>query len=313
MFASILPLLVSALPAAVDIQQYHFLDFTFQGVDTGNPFNVELAGEFIGPDSIRLRVPGFYDGDGVWKIRFSPTRIGSWEMRTVSNVLALTGKHVTGIACVPNRHPRIHGGCASTPNIRITSLTRMARAISCWATNATGPGLWKPAPCPHGLGIFNFTGRYTKDAFGDFLLGLAKDSQRGPAYQFGDFNEKRVGMHFQDDWQVSRNLTLNLGLRWDVETPFKEKNLRQSNYIPALNALVTYSGTDQFPPGVVTRLAESYPVMTSVQAGLGTTTLTRDTNWKNGTHCGAAVKARSNCMPSCANRSRFGVAIQLTP
>lgn len=134
---------------------------------------------------------------------------------------------------------------------------------------------------PHGLGIFGFTGRYTGDAFADFLLGYANESQRGPAYQFGDFNEKRFGGYMQDDWQVTRNLTLNLGVRWDVETPFKEKKLRQANYDPASNRLVTYSGTDQFPPEVVTRLAESYPVVTSVQAGLGTTTLTRDTNWRN--------------------------------
>jgi hypothetical protein len=134
---------------------------------------------------------------------------------------------------------------------------------------------------PHGLGIFSFTGRYTTDAFADFLLGFANQSQRGPAYQFGDFNEKRSGAFFQDDWQVRRNLTLNLGIRWDVETPFKEKKLRQANYVPSLNALVTFSGTSNHPPEVVTRLVESYPVITSVEAGLGTTTLIRDTNWKN--------------------------------
>jgi hypothetical protein len=134
---------------------------------------------------------------------------------------------------------------------------------------------------PHGLGIFNFTSRYTGDAFADFLLGNANDSQRGPAYQWGDFNEKRFGTFFQDDWQIRRNLTVNLGVRWDVETPYTEKNNRQDNYIPELNAVVTFSGSDQFPPGVVTRLAQSYPVITSVKAGLGTTTHTRDTNWKN--------------------------------
>ncbi len=134
---------------------------------------------------------------------------------------------------------------------------------------------------PHGLGIFNFTGRYTGDAFADFLLGFANDSQRGPAYQWGNFNEKRFGAFFQDDWQLHRNLTLNLGVRWDVETPYTEKNSRQDNYIPELNSLVTFSGTDKFPDGVVTRLVQSYPVITSVQAGLGTTRLTRDTNWKN--------------------------------
>jgi outer membrane receptor protein involved in Fe transport len=67
----------------------------------------------------------------------------------------------------------------------------------------------------------------TGAAFADFLLGNANDSQRGPAYQWGDFNEKRFGTFFQDDWQIRRNLTVNLGVRWDVETPYTEKNNRQ--------------------------------------------------------------------------------------
>lgn len=132
-----------------------------------------------------------------------------------------------------------------------------------------------------GAGVFNFTGRYTGDAFGDFLLGYANSSSRGPAYQIGDLNEKRAGAFFQDDWQVNRRLTLNLGIRWDVETPFVEKKMRQASYYPALNALVTYSGTDQFPPESVQRMLDTYPVITSVAAGLGTTKLTRNTNWKN--------------------------------
>lgn len=86
---------------------------------------------------------------------------------------------------------------------------------------------------PHGLGLFDFTGRYTSNAFADFLLGYASQSTRGPAYQYGDFNEKRVGVFVQDDWQVTTKLTLNLGLRWDVETPFKEKKRRQANYLPS--------------------------------------------------------------------------------
>jgi hypothetical protein len=131
-----------------------------------------------------------------------------------------------------------------------------------------------------GAGLFNFTGRYSGDAFADFLLGYANTSTRGPAYQFGDFNEKRLGGFVQDDWQVSRRLTVNLGLRWDVETPFVEKKLRQANYDPQLNALVTYSGNDQYPPEVVNSLL-GYPVITSTQAGLGTTKYTRNINWRN--------------------------------
>ena len=101
--------------AAVTIEQYHSHDFAFRAAVAGNPFDVELAGDFTGPDGIRLRVPGFHDGGGMWKIRFSPTRQGAWRLRTVSSVPALDGRTENEIACVPNRHPNIHGGLQVDP------------------------------------------------------------------------------------------------------------------------------------------------------------------------------------------------------
>ena len=103
------------LPAAVNVQQYNTHDFVFRAKAPGNPFDVALAGDFTGPDGVRLRVPGFYDGADTWKIRFSPTRTGAWSMRTSSSLSALNGMAETGIACVPNQHPQIHGGLRVDP------------------------------------------------------------------------------------------------------------------------------------------------------------------------------------------------------
>jgi len=115
MKGALLLLAVAVAAGAVEIQQYHSYDFTFRARVEGNPFDTPLHGDFTGPEGVRLRVPGFYDGDGTWKIRFSPTHVGEWAMRTMSPVAALDGKTEQDIRCVPNRHPNIHGALRVDP------------------------------------------------------------------------------------------------------------------------------------------------------------------------------------------------------
>lgn len=109
LFAAVVPC------AAVTVEQYYSHDFSLQAQVTGNPFDVDVVGDFSGPGGIRLSVPGFYDGNGVWKIRFSPTVVGTWSMRTRSSVPALNGHTETAIECQTNRHPAVHGGLRVDP------------------------------------------------------------------------------------------------------------------------------------------------------------------------------------------------------
>jgi hypothetical protein len=57
------------------------------------------------------------------------------------------------------------------------------------------------------------------------------------ASNYAPANEHRyyMGAYFQDDWKVTPELTLNLGLRWDLTTPYAENDGLQSNFIGSGN------------------------------------------------------------------------------
>jgi hypothetical protein len=84
-------------------------DFTFTSrEEPANPFRVPFSAEVTGPNNAKLTIPGFYDGNGTWKIRVSPTAEGKWQLVTHSPVPALDGQRVEFV-CVPNG-AQGHGG-----------------------------------------------------------------------------------------------------------------------------------------------------------------------------------------------------------
>jgi hypothetical protein len=72
-------------------------------------------------------------------------------------------------------------------------------------------------------GTFSFTGAATGADFADFLLGLPHTSSI--AYGNADkyFRNSSYAVFVTDDWRVSPSLTLNLGVRWEYESPITER------------------------------------------------------------------------------------------
>jgi len=73
------------------VEQWGFFELELKGPDSGNPYmEVELDAKFTQQDQ-SFTVPGFYDGKGKYRIRFSPPVQGKWTFQTVSNRTELSG------------------------------------------------------------------------------------------------------------------------------------------------------------------------------------------------------------------------------
>lgn len=81
-----------AAPAADYVEQWGLYEVTLKGPTNGNPFtDVRLAARFTqGTNSVEAS--GFYDGDGVYRMRFSPAAQGVWKYETISSATELNGK-----------------------------------------------------------------------------------------------------------------------------------------------------------------------------------------------------------------------------
>jgi len=74
------------------IEKWDIFEVELIGPATGNPYmDIELSAVFIQGDK-NLKVPGFYDGEGKYYIRFSPDMEGEWEYTTISNSDELNGR-----------------------------------------------------------------------------------------------------------------------------------------------------------------------------------------------------------------------------
>ncbi len=116
------------------------------------------------------------------------------------------------------------------------------------------------------FGTLNFNGFATGFDYADFLLGIPQTTGRYDREQPSNYRWLNVGVFFQDDYQISRKLTLNLGLRYEYfQPPVDTHNLRftfdptTGNLIvpnqQVLNALVD----PVFPKNI--------PIVTAQQAG----------------------------------------------
>lgn len=86
-------------------------------------------------------------------------------------------------------------------------------------------------------GALNFNGQFTLrtpgtgigSALADLLLGLTNSATLTSVAR-GTYLDRYYGLYANDNWKLTPKLTLNLGLRYEIQTPMWEKDLRATNF-----------------------------------------------------------------------------------
>src|SRR4030095_9093261 len=96
--------------------------------------------------------------------------------------------------------------------------------------------------------FFNINGSYylygggpndtaSDNLFANYLLGLNDNYIQGSA-QDELIRSKAVYLFAQDSWKLRSNLTLNYGLRWELNTPMADKGKKVQTYRPGQNTTI---------------------------------------------------------------------------
>jgi hypothetical protein len=116
------------------------------------------------------------------------------------------------------------------------------------------------------FGKFSFSGIYTGVGYADFLLGIPQTSTLAVADPPHYLRGTTMGLYAQDQFKVSRKLTLNYGLRWELQPPYHSTNGAIYSFDPQAGALVIPDiGASQVNPYFPTNI----PVVTASKAEIG--------------------------------------------
>ncbi len=134
------------------------------------------------------------------------------------------------------RHDTKFGGDFNYIPLKATFTVNYGGVYDFGNFSAAALGFINPAPGPGGLPDFPILSpvqSYGAGLPGDFIQGIGSPTD--------SFTNKPLGLFWQDSWRVRHNLTLNYGVRYDVEFPPKFRP-PQGLALPAYGALGLQKG-----------------------------------------------------------------------
>src|SRR5262249_55237151 len=84
-------------------------------------------------------------------------------------------------------------------------------------------------------GQFLFQNDFTGHPFSDFLLGLPRQVERGVGTGAETGRSTWQSYYLEDNWRVSRKLTVNFGVRYEYYSPLVDIRDRRTAFFPLTN------------------------------------------------------------------------------
>jgi hypothetical protein len=183
---------------------------------------------------------------------------------------------------------------------------------------------WNEAATTPQRGSYTFNGQFTQGtqasssgapwAFADFLLGLPSTTGQGAPGTFITRNvSSQWAAYIQDDWKITPKLTINAGLRYDLQWfepgPYGESSL----YVPSLNKVVVFGSS--YPAGAISSYVNSL-------SSQGLITLSSAANLSNNPFSFLGRPAKNfaprlgfadEFLPNTVLRGAFGIYFNLLP
>ncbi|MGH9840448.1 MAG: TonB-dependent receptor domain-containing protein [Blastocatellia bacterium] len=224
-----------------------------------------------GTDNFHLRSNnGYYSWAVTWFHNFSPTTIletrFSWDRRKFENLsggrgtglngkiglkgvdpdffaqVMLTGLPTFGVG----QHERLQNPIRGDQGVASVTMLRGRHTFKFGGEYRLSKNLDNVRNSAGGN--FGFTNNFTGDSLVSLLLGHVNSASRVENLTL-DTRAATIGGYAQTDWKVNNKLTLNLGLRYDLDFPRWEINNRQNSFDinatnPACNCpgLIVWSG-----------------------------------------------------------------------
>jgi hypothetical protein len=205
--AQLLSLDATKTISSTAVNEFHF-SYLRNSVDLGKP--IGGVGVSLASQGFRGILPLAPKTEGVESVAFNSFTIGTNtnELKQVGN----TYQWLDNFSKVIGKHTLKFGGEYHYDQVNVNAIAQFN-------------------------GSFLFFGTETGSDFADFLLGAPSQYNQSQLQAFYGRN-KYVGLYGQDSWRVTRDLTLNYGLRWDRIEPWYEKYNQIASFVPGEQSVV---------------------------------------------------------------------------